>query len=408
MMARSVHGFVTRMNGFRVVRVVCVAVGCVMHAASAQSQPNPPRAQLVQDLRLDAEREDFARIARIHVGPDGQMAIPELTDATIKLYNASGTLETSFGRKGRGPGEFTFVSRVGWIGDTMWVSDMKQRRISWFTADGKLIRTQASPVVTNKPVSGISGPNADRVGFFVASHMRSDGAMAGEAFLMPPGAAPGRSIRGSAFVRVSIAGDVSLLARLPNYSEDERFYMSAGGLLNPIPFVEAPMTAVSSDATHIAHVVPLQTTPGGGTVSVALMRNAGDTVFHTSFPYRGEPIPKAVRDSAIAAQLTRGTTEGASNAPQLFHAIAKRKTPHIYAGASFVVIGLDHTVWVGLHPTHDGQKVLVFNQRGDAEASVILPKRSTLRQASARHIWVTETDEDGLNSVVRYRVAGIR
>jgi len=30
-----------------------------------------------------------------------------------------------------------------------------------------------------------------------------------------------------------------------------------------------------------------------------------------------------------------------------------------------------------------------------------------VRQASATRVWVTETDDDGLSSVVRYRVLGL-
>ena len=30
-----------------------------------------------------------------------------------------------------------------------------------------------------------------------------------------------------------------------------------------------------------------------------------------------------------------------------------------------------------------------------------------MRQANATHVWVTETDNDGLTSVVRYRIQGL-
>jgi hypothetical protein len=34
----------------------------------------------------------------------------------------------------------------------------------------------------------------------------------------------------------------------------------------------------------------------------------------------------------------------------------------------------------------------------------MLPRSTRVRQATAARIWVTETDEDGLSSVVRYRL----
>jgi hypothetical protein len=310
----------------------------------------------------------------------------------------------SVGKKGQGPGEFASITRVGWHGDSMWVSDASLRRVSWFTADGTLIRTVANPAVSDKPVSGSV---TERVLHMTPTYVMSDGALAGNAFLAPRGAAT-RRISGSAFVRVSETGDVSVIARLSQYTADERFFMSYAGLANPIPFVVAPTYVVSSDAAYRAHLEPLQTSDAGGTVSITLVRSTGGAVYHTSFAYRGVPIPKAVRDSAIAAELLGEVTEGPSNLRQQFHAIAKRKTPHIYPGASFIVLGLDNSVWVGVGPTPDGQKVLMLGQpKGVAVFHVILPKGSTLRQATARHIWVTETDDDGLNSVVRYRVTGV-
>jgi hypothetical protein len=385
--------------------IASLAVPTLFSAHPARSQPNPPRAQLTEDLRLDAEREDFPRIGRLFVGPGGKIAVPVFPDAVIKMFDVTGKHTGTVGRKGRGPGEFEAISRVGWLGDTMWVTDGTQRRVSLFTSDGKLIRTVANPSIANKPIAGIGGANAELLAFFSPTHPMADGSLVGEGYLKPPGQF--RRPAGSAFVRVSPAGDVSLLTRLPYIEGDERFFMSYAGLNNPIPFVAVPQLVISGDAALMARVVSLQTTPAGGTIAVTLFKTTGDTLFHKTFPYRGEPIPKAVRDSAIAAQLKRDQTEGPSNLKQQFQAIAKRKTPFIYSGASFVLLGLDNTVWVGLHPTNEGQKMLVFNTRGDAVATVILPKRTVLRQANARSIWVTETDDDDLNSVVRYRVTGI-
>lgn len=390
--------------------VIVALLGSLLVALPTQlaAQPNPPRAQLVEDLRLDAEREDFARVGRVYVGPSGQIAVPVLPDLVIRLYSASGRAVDTVGRNGRGPGEFASILRVGWNGDTMWVIDSQQRRVSLFSSDGTLIKTEANPALANKPVQTSKAARSDEVAFFTATHMLADGSLAGEAFLKAPGTAARRLDR-AAFVRVSATGAVRLLMHLPREDADERYYMTYAGLSNPIPFVVSPMTTISQNAEHLARVVPLQTSSAGGTVSVTLMKSTGDTVFHTVFPYRGVSIPKAVRDSAIAAELKGDgpQTEGPSNARQQFHAIAKRRTPLMYSGATFVVLGLDSTVWVGLHPTPEGQKVLVFNAKGVAVATVVLPKRSTLRQATARQIWVTETDDDGLNSVVRYRVSGV-
>ena len=59
-------------------------------SAAATAQPDVPRLQLVQDLRLDAKVEDFSAFSRVIVGPKGQMAVPLAQDMEIRLYDAAG------------------------------------------------------------------------------------------------------------------------------------------------------------------------------------------------------------------------------------------------------------------------------------------------------------------------------
>lgn len=357
---------------------------------------------------MDAEKEDFPRIGRIQVGPRGIIAVPVYPEVTLKLFDSTGKRVGTVGRKGAGPGEFATISNIGWVRDTMWVLDGNQRRFSFFGPDGKLLRTVATPVLSGKPVVGL--PTARTLSSFTGLAVQADGSLAGSAFLKLAGAASNPRTREQTLVRVTPGGVVHRLMLVPRVGEsDERFYIIAGGLLNPIPFVTAPEYATSASLDYVAELTSLQTSATGGTIRVSLLKTTGDTLFNKTFPYKGEPIPKAVRDSAIAAELKGDgpITEGPSNLRKLRHDIAKKKTPFIYAGASFIVLGLDNTVWIGMNPTSEGRKVLVFNSKGDAVATVMLPKNTRLRQATARNLWTIETDDVGLNSVVRYRVTGI-
>lgn len=333
---------------------MCIAVLLpTLNASATHAQtklpplPSPPRARLVEDLRIDAEREDVPRVSNVAVGPRGSIAVPLYVEGKIKLFDSTGKALFTVGRQGAGPGELNRIANIGWVADTMWVTDVNQRRVSYFGPNGKLIRTAANPLMSNKPVLGTAGPK--QIGYFMATSVQ-----------------------------------------------------------NPIPFVEAPSFAFSSDLEHVAALTPLQTSPTGGTITVSLLRTTGITLFSKTFAYVGEPIPKAVRDSAIPAELKGDgpVTEGPSNMRVQRHAIAKRKTPTIYAGASFILLGLDNTVWLGLRSKPEGQTVLAFNAQGDAFASIVLPKNTRLRQASARNLWVTKTDDAGLSSVVRYRMVG--
>jgi hypothetical protein len=68
--------------------------------------------------------------------------------------------------------------------------------------------------------------------------------------------------------------------------------------------------------------------------------------------------------------------------------------------------GRDNTVWITRRRTAEGVVAVVLNSRGDQVASVLLPPRSRILEASLGELLVSETDADGLSSVVRYRVSG--
>ena len=86
---------------------------------------------------------------------------------------------------------------------------------------------------------------------------------------------------------------------------------------------------------------------------------------------------------------------------------ARANVPPVYAPITGMIFGQDGTMWVFLHPRAGQSSALVFDGAGNQLAVVTLPPRSDLVAASATQLWVKERDEDGLTSVVRYRVDGI-
>ena len=191
------------------------------------------------------------------------------------------------------------------------------------------------------------------------------------------------------------------------WSGDERWSISVGGVGNAIPFVAMPQSAISVAGDRAVHIWSEVTSRSGGTFTVSAFKSNGDTMFVRTFPFVGVPIPQSARDSAIAAQIRPGNSEVSSAMMTEIQSIARRRMPAVYAGVESVLPGVDNTFWVGMRRAPDGQAVLVLNSRGDPVASIMVPPHSRLRQASANQVWMTETDRDGLVSVVRYRVSGV-
>lgn len=368
--------------------------GVTLWLACTDAPDDPPQMgnaewQLLEDLRLDANAEDFSMIGRLYVGPQQEIVVPEPQDTRFRLYDSTGTLVARIGRRGEGPGEFQHLGSVFWAADTMIAYDARQDRVTYLLADGTLVRTESVP---------FRAPNRDGGSGFHTFNPRAvddEGAMLGMAY------ASGVSTDGTwesselVVLRVSREGKPRVVGSPPQF-DDERWSVTVSGVTNPVPFVFRPRTEIAPDGSRFLFATTDQSTLDG-TFDLTMLRPAGDTVFSRSHAYGGEPIPASALDSAIAA------TRSESGRLRRARAMARERAPAVFAPTD-VTIGLDGTVWLELRPTDRGTRVVVLSEAGDSIASLLLPLRSKIRQASLTHVWVTETDELGLASVVRYRV----
>jgi hypothetical protein len=145
----------------------------------ATAQPPLPRHRLVAELRIDGAREEFARIRGFLVARDGRIVLPLEQERVIAVYSATGARLNRFGRAGSGPGEFQNLDarRLGWVGDTLWVYDGSQRRLSWFALNGEFLRAQPVAPPTGLLADSLSNAYPIAVfaggGFLAAASERS-------------------------------------------------------------------------------------------------------------------------------------------------------------------------------------------------------------------------------------------
>ena len=103
--------------------------GVTLCLACTDGPDDPPQSGvgdwgLVEDLRLDANVEDFSVVSWVYVGPQGEIVVPERQDYRVRVYDSTGTLMATIGRRGEGPGEFQAPGPVFWAADTLVVFDM--------------------------------------------------------------------------------------------------------------------------------------------------------------------------------------------------------------------------------------------------------------------------------------------
>ena len=345
--------------------------------------------QLVEDLRLDANVEDFSVVWRVYVGPEGEIVVLEPQDYRVRIYDSAGTPVVTIGRRGEGPGEFQYVGPVFWAADTLVVWDVELARGTYLLTDGTLVRTEAARFFG--PDFGAAGSDSTYVRFIPVAADADGGKLGGAYPIVSTG---GRSeLGGPVVLRVSRDGQPRVVATPP---DDEHRMVVVAGLGNPVPFVFRPRIESAADGSRFLLMTTDQSTLNP-TYGLTLVRPAHDTVFSRSYAYPGEPIPDSAMDRGIAEMVPE------NNLARRFRARARELAPVVYP-PSDVTLGLDGTIWVELRRTDSGTPVHVLSETGDPIGSLLLPARSRIQQASMTHVWVTERDLVDLASVVRYRV----
>jgi hypothetical protein len=385
-----------------VLPLVILAVGCV-----EEREPNPepelPRWQLIEDVRLDPDVEDFSVVGRVRVGAHGWIAVALPQDAQVRLYDPDGDLAAAIGRRGEGPGEFAHVGPMTWVADTLVIDDGRLRRLTYVDLNGTVVRTRTlpSPFAESTATSGASQESVPFQYFLSLSAGPGD-EVHGVAYPLAQPRGPERVPPPNTLISLDTDGTARSLATPPD-PYDDRWMITIAGLSNPVPLALRPLTVFSSDGRRFAFATADQSRRDG-TFTVAVLEVAGDTVFQRSYPFQGEPIAQAEADSAIASMAPRPAVPPEGPGPRLFQDVARERIPAVHSPLHGVVPALDGNVWVTLRGTPEAREALVLDSDGSPTALVPLPPGSRIEEASPTHLYLTEADSLGLSSVVRYRI----
>jgi hypothetical protein len=130
-------------------------------APDALAQPNsaPPEIRLQRMVQFGG---DFAepnysleRPTHIAVSRGGDLYVLDDGESSVKVYNGSGTFVRRFGRRGGGPGEFQWMTGLH-VNSDVRVSDMALRRITIFSLQGQLVRTEPLPTPRERVMAEVA------------------------------------------------------------------------------------------------------------------------------------------------------------------------------------------------------------------------------------------------------------
>jgi hypothetical protein len=137
----------------------------------APSPDTPAKLVLKEDLTIgEKEGEEeymFVRIVGLDVDDGGSIYVLDQRDCNIKVFNNTGKLIRTIGKKGQGPGEMQAPRDIQITPQNeIMVNDSRSRRLLFFSLDGKFLRK-----VSQKEMTFFSHPKCDTKSNIVASFM---------------------------------------------------------------------------------------------------------------------------------------------------------------------------------------------------------------------------------------------
>ena len=375
----------------------CLAVLFAGCASMARAQAGA-KLSLTLEHRIDGRLEDLSGVSFIAPFRDGEIAVGQPEDGSILFFSPDGRRLGAFGRSGAGPGEFRMVGTYGWVEDTLWIGDANLGRVTLLSSQRQLLRTLPWP---NSPVARLPGEvslprfHSPRIfGISPVGNLILVGAISG---IEQPGRWPAL-LRDMVAVAIQSAGDgtpIGFIAALPKATSCSM--QLAGGAVG-IPECAEPMWAVDRDGSRVTTVYPDVSDPGAGRLRVIVAAATGDTLFDHSFP-----IP-LVRISPRQADSIRSRVSARSTDPARAIAWRSAALPSVFRPVKGVFIARNGAVWVEIRSSTASHSWLIVAPDGNSVRTLSVPRNVMLLTSDDQRVWGTEADQDGIESVVRYRL----
>ena len=325
-------------------------------------------APLTCDAVITPSDSGGGRVGRVAEGPNGRLAWTDGRASEFLIRDATGKVRT-VGRSGSGPGDFQRVSQLGWFGDTVWASDGRLPRVTFFSDTGRLLRVEtATPQVGWLP--------------------RPDGRLVGVGWMPLGTPTPPPFVVVSQHPGELRRDTIKLFTNAPV----EQFNLPPAGALNPQPFYFRTVTGESHDGSRFCSAGP-----DGGATRIECINDRGRSVVNVLLTLKPRPLSEAVYDSMIVLFARGGRTQ------QGMRDLIKR--PRNLPPVMSMLVEPSGMIW--LRRSHEYEPVAVWTRLradGVVRDELSIPKHIRVMSPNDDSFWAATADNDGLETLHKCRI----
>jgi hypothetical protein len=346
------------------------------------------------------------------LAPNGHVMVFDYKGSQIKEFDAQGSFLRAIGRPGVAAGEFRNVHSLGFLGDTLWASDVDANRVTLFPPGAR------SPIgfAMRYPPARL-GDNGQFVSGLQSSTplaMLTSGVGVAQSALLFLGQepipldlpAPIVLLRRDGSIADTVASpvihhgrDLMLDVKLPNGSK-------GGGFIVDQPFEAGPFWGARPDGRGLAILeapIVAPSTVADAAFTVRTTDSTGRIVRSRSYSYQPVPVTTQVRDGAVRAVVARAFEADAEQQVR-----AAMVVPAFMPPVTALVAGRDGSIWIRREAVGNtairGGTWNVIDPAGTLVAVVTMPTDLWVLYADMDQLLGVERDTAGIQSVVRYRV----
>jgi hypothetical protein len=376
--------------------------GCAGGSGDGGFVDDLPRFTIDEELRigsLDDPEVGFSSIRAVTVDRAGLVYVLEQQEMEVRVYDWDGTLRTRLGSRGEGPGEFQFPSQMGFVGDTLWVSDIRLRRVSMFSREEGFVYSLPMNTVEMETVPGINA-------MMMSQDPRPDGFLNTTWMVMVMAEAPTDSFW-LPYARMDRDGNVVDTIQMMRWGFGQRETVEIGGRTMSVPSGPSP-NPLWIDAGDEAFVIerPVATSPEAGEFTVTRIAGIADTLFHDTLRYRPRPFDGTAVDSVIAGRVAIYSERDDPDAAAIESAFrAAFSPPAFHPPIGSGRVGEDGTLWLEREDT-GGPAIewLLLSADGEPRGILELERGTAVRWSDDSVLWAVVRDEFDVPWLVRYRL----